>query len=1094
MMPLAKRTERMLNDLKKLIIAESLEISDWSLQRAFYADEGEYEFKEGRETASPGNLQSRIRETLFLNKTMAIPETWRGKATGIIFRAGGEGLLSVNGIPYHGLDKNRSYIPLSAELAAGDKLDLHVELYHVPPLPIDPLNGQVDHITPPVEFQDARLVIMNKAAESLYFTVQVCLESANRLAEGHIERSRLEQALEQTILFLSGEDSASRSFMSDEARLFEAEERLKQELNSSRTGQPPGIAGTMHMIGQSHIDLAWLWPLKETVRKASRTFSTVITLMDHYENYRYSQSQPQLYVYVKRQFPELYASIKKRIAEGRWELVGGMWVEPDLNIPSGESLVRQLLYGRAFYEQEFGKNSRVEWLPDTFGYCASLPQLLRKSGVEYFMTTKMNWNDTNKFPYDLFYWQGIDGTKVLSYLNHGLNENTLPADVGEHWDSFRQKKAHAEQMLLYGYGDGGGGVTREMLEVVGRSGSLPGMPDCRFSTAHEFFDGIREAAPQLPVWSGDMYLELHRGTYTTHGQNKRWNRKAEVLYRETEIWNTLSYLSGAAALEECAGTQHGELQEGWQLLLLNQFHDIIPGTSIPEVYVKSKAHYEEILGRGERVRNAVLNRLEKSIATRGEGIPVILFNSLSWDRQDAAILTGGGELEGLQAYDDQGFQLPSDLVPHQDGFAMYISAGLVPSMGYKTVWLRPGDQADSQSSSVGGGAREVEQAGRSVCPEHWETEHYRLTFDASGRIVSWLDKSCGRELVEAGGAANHLQLFHDRPTVWDAWDIDPHFAEQPAAEACLLSREILMQGMTRDILRMSWQLNHSFIEQQIIFHRDSRRVDFETRVDWREEHKLLKAAFPVQILSSKAVYEIPFGSIERSTHSNTSWEQTQFEVCGHRWADLSEGGYGVSLLNDCKYGYDIKGNTLRLSLLRSPRWPDSSADIGIHEFTYSIYPHQGDWREGAVVREGFELNQPLRAHIAEVHDGAMPSSRSLLELRGGHTIIDALKIAEDADGAIIRMYESGGGREQVHLSLPDPLTGIQVEPSNPAEALAVRTGMLSIHETNLMEQPEPSPNISADEEGISRTLTPYEIVTLKVTMGENIFKQNVASS
>lgn len=1087
-MPLVRRTERLLNELKNIFIVESLDIRDWSLQRAFYAEEDEYEYAEGTETVSPGNLKSRVRETLLLKKTLDIPESWRGKTLGIIFKAGGEGLLSVNGVPYHGLDKHRSYIPLSAELAVSYTLDLHVELYHVPPLPADPLNGQVDHVTPPVDFQDARLVILNKRAESLYFTVKLCLETANLLTEGHIERSRLETALEATTSFLSGQDSAGRPFLADEARLVEAEERLTAGLNASRAGQPPGMAGTMHMVGQSHIDLAWLWPLKETVRKASRTFSTVITLMEQYEHYRYSQSQPQLYAYVKRHFPELYASIKKRIAEGRWELVGGMWVEPDLNIPSGESLVRQLLYGRAFYDQEFGKNSRVEWLPDTFGYCASLPQLLKKSGVDYFMTTKMNWNDTNRFPYDLFYWQGIDGTRVLSYLNHGLNEDTAPADVAEHWNSFRQKKSHAEQMLLYGYGDGGGGVTREMLETVERSGSLPGLPSSRFSTAHEFFDGVRDAAPPLPVWSGDMYLELHRGTYTTHGQNKRWNRKAEVLYRETEIWNTLSYLSGTAVLEECANTQHGELQEGWKLLLLNQFHDIIPGTSIPEVYAKSKIHYEEIFGRGERVRAAVLSRLEKSIDTRGDGIPVILFNSLSWDRRDAAVLTGGEELKNLLPYDDQGVLLPSDLLPHEDGYAMYISAGTVTSMGYKTVWLRPGDLGGSCSSADGPEAETLKQAGESPfrVPEQWETAHYRLAFDASGRIVSWLDKSCGRELIKAGGAANHLQLFHDRPTVWDAWDIDPHFGEQPAAEAVLLSSEVLLQGQTRDVLRMTWQLNHSWIEQQILFHRDSRRVDFWTRVDWREEHKLLKAAFPVQILSSKAVYEIPFGSIERPTHTNTSWEQAQFEVCGHRWADLSEGGYGVSLLNDCKYGYDIKGNTLRLSLLRAPRWPDSSADIGTHEFTYSIMPHQGDWREGGIVREGFVLNHPLHAHIAKVHDGVMPSSRSLLALKSSHTIVDTLKIAEDSSGAVIRMYESGGGRENVVLSLPGHGSGIAAGSSGGVTDLPVLSGKFSVQETNLMEEPEYSHVTAMDGGEISRILTPYEVVTLKMSLNEQL--------
>ncbi|WP_179088118.1 alpha-mannosidase [Paenibacillus sp. FSL R7-0273] len=1056
-MPLARRTERLLNELQLRRYKESLEIREWLLQRARYVEEGEYQFDQTRETVSPGRLQSEVRETLFLETTVTVPAGWAEETVGIVFKAGGEGLLSIHGKPYHGLDKNRSFVPLSGTLAASGELKLNIELYHVPPIPADPLNGQKDNDAAPVRFEEARLVTVSRAAEGLYFTVTVCFDAMKRMAERSTERLALERALEEAILNIGATAAA------DEECLVQAERQLRKRLQAAAGNREPETAGIMHMVGQSHIDLAWLWPLKETVRKTGRTFSTVITLMEHYGEYRYSQSQPQLYAYAKQHFPDLYEQIKKRIADGRWELVGGMWIEPDLNIPSGESLVRQLLYGRAFYEQEFGKSPRVEWLPDTFGYCASLPQLLRKSGVDYFMTSKMNWNDTNVFPHDLFYWEGIDGTKILSFLNHGLNENTLPADVGEHWDSFRQKKAHSGQMLLYGYGDGGGGVTREMLEVIERSAALPGLPSSRFSTAHEFFDGVRDAAPGLPVWSGDMYLELHRGTYTTHGKNKRWNRKAEALYREAEIWNALSYLSGAAQLEACAELQHGELKEGWELLLLNQFHDIIPGTSIPEVYVKSEEHYREIFDLGELSRTKAVDTLAAAMDTRGQGTPLILFNSLSWSRKDTAVLTGNAELLNKRPYDGGGNPLPFDLLQTGDKVELVISAGEVPALGYTTVWLRDIDGAEKNPPAVILPlAESVPGHSQGKTLDHWETEYYRLVFDAGGRIVSWFDKEAGRELVAPGAAANHLQLFHDRPTVWDAWDIDPHFAGQPAGEAALLTSEVLHQGQTRDILRFSWQLNDSLIEQHIIFHRHSRRVDFETRVDWREEHKLLKAAFPVDIRSTKAVYEIPFGSVERPTHNNTSWEQAQFEVCGHRWADLSEGGYGISLLNDCKYGYDIKGNVMRLSLLRSPRWPDTTADIGVHEFTYSLYPHAGGWREAEVVKEGQLLNQPIHAAWASAHGGILPAAASLLNVTGQHTVVDAIKISEDASGAIIRLYESGGGRGQAELSL---------------------SSQFSIMETDLMEKEAGEPQPAVNTGTLSRAVTPYEVVTLKVTAG-----------
>lgn len=986
---------------------DQVQLAEWSCRRAVYLEEGDYRHLEGVETVSPGGLASSPGETLFLEKTAAIPAAWSGGKIGLVFKAGGEGLLSLRGAPYHGLDKNRSFVPLPQDLAPGEELSLHVELYHVPPTPADLLNGQLDHIVPPVLFQDARYVLVNTGVERLAYTVKVVWEAARLLPEKDLRRIELERALSELMAELeaAGPEAALQP---GGTRLADAEAPL---LEAAAAYAPASGSGVMHMVGQSHIDLAWLWPLKETVRKCSRTFSTVCTLMEEYPEYRYSQSQPQLYAYVKKNYPELYARVKERIAQGRWELVGGMWVEPDLNIPSGESLVRQLLYGRAFYEEEFGHAPKVEWLPDTFGYCASLPQLFKKAGVDYFMTSKMNWNDTNPFPYDLFYWKGIDGTSVLSFLNHGLNENTLPQDVAEHWDSFRQKKSHPEQMLLYGYGDGGGGVTREMIETVARSEHLPGLPSSRFSTALEFFRGVEEASPALPVWTGDMYLELHRGTYTTHARNKRWNRKAEVLYREAEIWNALSAWTGAAQVQEAARIQNGQLEDGWKLLLLNQFHDIIPGTSIHEVYPKSEEHYRSIFSIGEEALQTGLERLAGQISTIGEGQPTVLFNSLPWERRDSALLKGGPELKHVAVYDEEGHRLEADCTAGENGgYELYIHGLSVPGLGYRTVWLREqiGDWEEGSSAHP---------SGANLAGGCWENSRFRIAFDNSGFISGWLDKVSGRELLQPGMRANHLQLFHDRPTVWDAWDVDPRFESQPAEAAVLLSSEVCFKGKGVDILRMKWRLGESLVTQDMVLYEDSSRVDFRTTVDWRESHKLLKVAFPVDILSAKATYEIPFGSIERPTHTNTSWEQAQFEVCGHRWADLSEGGYGVSLLNDCKYGYDIKGNVMRLSLLRSPRWPDAQADQGVHAFTYSLYPHEGDWRTGAAVREGYQLNHPHQAVLGTGKPGMLPSRGAFVQVDSKHAILDTLKMTEDGKGLLLRFYESSGGRETVEVSL-----------------------------------------------------------------------------
>ena len=982
------RIHRFLTDLAEKQWLDTIELPEWHMQRARYIRPGEYELDEtnvGVQSVNP--LDSKHGTTYFLKKTVDIPAAWRGDPVGLVFEAGGEGLLRVDGVPYHGLDRNHGFVPLPPERVGASPM-LEIELFDPIPEPHDPLNRQAV-IQPPIRGIRAALARVNRPLQSLMYSVTVLSESLRALPEQDLTRGRLVQAIHGIMDAMY----AAPDRWTDGAWVREFEESLAAQVRE----EAPESArdGFMHMVGQSHIDVAWLWPVRETVRKSSRTFSTVCTLMEEYPEFTYSQSQPQLYAFVKEHYPELYEKIKERVAEGRWELVGGMWVEPDLNIPSGESLVRQILYGQMFYQEEFGKRSEIEWLPDTFGYCASLPQILKLADIPYFMTTKLNWNDTNPFPYDLFDWVGIDGTAVTAYLNHGLNEHTRPKDVDEHWKSFKQKDVHPEQMLLYGHGDGGGGVTNEMIEFVERADFMVGQPKSRFSTAKAFFEEIGKRRPELPQWYGDLYLELHRGTYTTHARNKRSNRKAEALYREAEVWGRLAGPAGDRAKRE--------LDAGWKLILLNQFHDIIPGTAIPEAYVTSKEEYDRVFAIGEGALTSALAAIAADIDTRGEGAPYVVFNSLGWERSEVVEIEGGADLEGVAAFDGQGVRLASDVRADGDVRTLSVHLPSIPAFGYKTIWLRPAADAAPARSPDGD------------FPSTWETDFYTLEFNDVGEITRWYDKEAKREWLKPGDRANELQFFHDKPTYWDAWDIDPRFESQRAGGVELLSKEVVLRGKTKDVLRFRWKLNDSEIRQDVVLHRRSRRVDFKTKVHWAERHKLLKVAFPVDLVATKAAYEIPFGALERPTHRNTSWERAQFEVCGHRWADVSERNGGVSLLNDCKYGYDIKGRTIRLSLLRSPTWPDIAADQGEHEFTYSLLPHEGDWRSAHVTRRAMELNHPAVAVAAKAQAGSLPSEHAIVRFRSEHVVLDTIKASEDGQGTILRFYESSGGRETVDV-------------------------------------------------------------------------------
>ena len=728
-------------------------------------------------------------------------------------------------------------------------------------------------------------------------------------------------------------------------------------------------------IGHTHIDVAWLWTLTQTREKVQRSFATAVSLVKRYPEYKFMSSQAVLYQYLKEECPPLYEQIKQLVKEKRWEAEGAMWVEADCNLSSGESLIRQILYGKRFFREEFGVENDILWLPDAFGYSAAMPQILKKCGITKFVTSKISWNETNQMPYDTFLWQGIDGTKILSYFLTAQDKqrgadpvryttyvgNITPAQVAGTWDRYQNKDLNNETLLTFGYGDGGGGPTDEMLEVARRlKHGVPGCPAVRIDFAGNFLNRLEEKTAnyrKLPVWVGELYLELHRGTYTTMGKNKRNNRKSEYLYQQVEFWSLFASRLGLLYPEK-------ELRSGWELILLNQFHDILPGSSIGEVYKESDRQYTQIFEKGSRLLEAAQRSIAQKIQTDG----------------------------GLLVFNPHSFPYSG---PVECGGAYYLVDN-IPPKGYQVVPIAPVE------SKV------------SVTENCMENPFLRVELE-NGNITRIFDKRRSRELLKAGQRANILQACEDIPRDWDAWEICDYYDEKIWELTDTDQVEILHEG-TRAGLRITKTFLSSTIIQRIYLYDCSSRIDFETTVDWQQQHILLKALFPMDIHAEKATYDIQFGTVERPTHKNTSWDAARFEVCAHKFADISEDDYGVSLMNDCKYGYDITDGNMRLTLLKSPTYPNPTADRGRHEFTYSLYPHEGNYTEGGTFSSAFALNIPPQAMVLPAQSGPLEDCFSFVSCDKDNIIIETIKKAEDSDAMILRLYDAYNRRCQVTLT------------------------------------------------------------------------------
>ncbi|OLD49433.1 MAG: hypothetical protein AUI42_07890 [Actinobacteria bacterium 13_1_40CM_2_65_8] len=909
-----------------------------------------------------------------------VPEAWAGQTAVAVFDIGFDGhvgftceaLAWKDGKPWRGVDPNHRWLPLS-----GPEVDFYIEAAAIPkaivsgPEDAPSMIALRDSADPAFVFRQAELRIQDQRARKLALDFKVLVELALALPEG-TRRAQILEALDQFAQTMDPKPLDKMMSRPSDSRHF------------------------IDAVGHAHIDTAWLWPLRETRRKSARTFSTALALMDEYPDYIFACSQPAQYAWMKASYPDIFEGIRQKVAAGQWEPVGSMWVEADCNLPSGEALVRQFLHGKRFFMKEFGYDTKELWLPDVFGYPASLPQLIAESGGNFFLTQKLSWNDTNKPAHHTFFWEGIDGTRIFTHFPPAdtYNGDFSATEIVRSANDFKDHDRSSRSLYLYGWGDGGGGPEPDMIESAHRLRNLEGAPRVELTKSAEFFAAASAEAHDLTTWVGELYFELHRGTYTTQSRTKRLNRRAEQALREAEIWSVAANDGYPAA----------ELETAWKQLLINQFHDILPGSSIDWVYEDAERDLAGVV----EVAGGITTGAQSKLAGSGENLMV--FNVNSHSRTEIVDL--GDRLRVVES----------------------------PACGWAVQ-----DQASvtrDQAVSVSDGAM--------------ENDKLRVQWDKQGLLTSIWDKEAGREVLATGARGNLLQLHDDNPKQWDAWDIDLDYLKKGPADLVKLSAQQVESSMgLRGAVRFTREFGRSRFTQRMVLDAGSRVLRFECDVDWHEEHKLLKVAFPVAVHSPRATYEIQFGHVERSTHTNTSWDQARFEVCGHRWADLGEAGYGVALLNDCKYGYDIRGSVMRLSLLRAPTHPDPTADRGGHRFTYALMPHPGDFREAGVIAAAEDLNAPLRV----VRGGrAAGERRSLIEVDRPQVVIEAIKRAEDSEAVIVRLYESWGGRctTRVRTTLP-----------------ATRAFLCDLLERNVVE-------VRVHDGELQLELTPFKILTLKL--------------
>lgn len=1006
--------------------------------------------------------------------TAVLPSGIDGRRVEFLYE-GGESVVWVNGHVAGGINHFHHTVLLSEKARPGERFDILVETYAghgKVTASYGPVNPG-EQVLPPVPsqqrvFSEASIVIWDEEGYQLYMDMLTLFDAAGAMDPNSLRRHRIEKALVDVTFIIDLEDNPS-SFAESvrQARAFLAP--TLAAVNGSTTPE-------MYCVGHAHIDVAWLWPLAQTIRKAAATFSTATELMKHYPDYRFVQSQPVLYAYVKEHYPGLYEEIKKAVKAGQWVVDGGMWVECDTNLPCGESLIRQFLYGKRFMREEFGVDSKVAWLPDVFGYSGAFPQIMKGCGVEYFSTHKIFWNyhGGTTFPYDTFVWEGIDGTTVLAHLHRDYNAQTGPSHIIDRWNKALRK--HETDLFLYpfGWGDGGGGPTRDHLEFLRRLGNFEGVPKTRQTTLEEFFRELESRGLPAARYVGELYFEAHRGVYTSQAKTKWGNRKSEFSLRDAELWSTAACIANGLEYPSEA------LERAWKQVLLNQFHDIIPGSSIGRVYEEANAGYERVIEQACQLsaasRATFLNACDRAFT---------VWNSLPWTRSVWAELPiGAGRVT-----DARGNVLATQEVETRRGKALLVRVPDVPSCGARSMYAsspccestacgsetgaspagapspccasQPACGPSACGPSTGGASARLDgNTGQYIL----ENEFLRLSVNSCGEITSLFDKDACRELVMDGHALNRLELYQDQPADFEAWDIDISYKEKPIELDRCGKTQLVACGPLEVRLRIERKIHNSSLVQDIVMRSGERRVDFATEVDWDEVHKLLKVAFPVDVRSADVRYEVQFGHLKRSRNNNTDFEKARFEVSGHKWMDVSEPEYGFAILNDCKYGWDVLDNIPKLTLLRAPVAPDPHADLGHHEFTYAVYPHNEAFGAG-VIRQAYELNAPASVDQGELRRG---DCQPLITASEPNVVVETIKRSEDGKSVMVRAYEATGQRTACAIDFGFEIAG---------------ASLCNLLEEELQEEPQ---SVAISQRRVELVFRPFEVKTLRVATSSSI--------
>lgn len=935
----------------------------------------------------------------WLRAEIILPAQAAGKRIVMNLPTGGESTLFVDGQAFgtyraHWVSDPLHYMVdnvLTREARGTERFSLYIESYAGHYYPESSLGGCATGPVLPDSYQDPRVegerAVMgrcsfgewNEDGYQLMMDVRVLTQLLDQVDPESLRADVIASALERYSLTADFEQDAQARDRSYRA--------AREVLAPALTARNGSTAPAFYAVGNAHLDLAWLWPMKETHRKVARTFAAQLRLLDEYKDYIFLQSQPASYEMCAKYYPALFEQVRQAAREGRWVADGAMYVEPDTNMTSGESLIRQLLYGKQYFKEVFGVDSELLWLPDTFGYSAALPQILRGCGVKYLVTQKIFWsyNEGDRFPYHYFTWQGADGSRIDTFLPTSYTYRTDPKEISETWSKRVQKRSLSAFLFPYGYGDGGAGPCRDDMEQIKREHDLEGMPKVRHASPMTFFKEMEKAGGPQHTYVGELYFSAHRGVYTTQAAIKKGNRKGELALREAEIWGALAGTQGFIYPRQ-------KMNDSWKLLFLNQFHDILPGSSIARVYVEARAQHQQILSDAAEVTQDAIRSLIKS----EDGITV--FNSLSFPR-DAVISLSEAFAQGAQTRD--GKLIPTQVT--ENGRLAHVT---LPSMGALTLVPAQASKAYQAVSA------DLTDDGAVL-----ENELVKVTLNKHGEVISFINKGSMREY--ANGAMNRLLMYKDVPRKFDAWDIDSNYELQPVDIDGAVSLTVKEAGGLRAVIRLERKVLDSSITQDIALEYNSPRLDFISHVDWRQTHRLLKAAFPVNIQATEGINEIQFGYIERPTHRSRLYDSDRFEVCNQRYSALCNQGRGAALINDSKYGISMHDSELRLTLLRGGASPEMSSDQGPHDFIYSFVAWEGGFLDSPVVQQAYALNVP------PVTARGLAEEFSAFSLDADNVFIDTLKPAQDGSGdMILRLYEAKRADTECELSVNFPVKAV----------------------------------------------------------------------